>query len=75
MTEHHTLSSEKYYVDKLKTEAKVFRRQQASQSTKTMLSSMIMFSIFAVCGYALYMNPSFVPDSIDFMRANGILSY
>ena len=75
MTEHHTLSSEKYYVDKLKAEAKVLRRYKAGQSIKTTMGFMALFSVFAVCGYALFMHPTFVPDCVDFMRTNGILSY
>ena len=72
---YHTLSSEKYYIDKLEAEDKVIRRYKASQTIKTMFICTTLFCCFAVCGYALYMTPSFVPDSINFMRTNGILSY
>ena len=75
MNEHHKLSSEKYYVDKLETEYKMARRNKAKTSVKTMITFVAMFSFFAVCGYALFMHPTFVPDSVDYMRANGILSY
>jgi hypothetical protein len=75
MTEHHTLTSEKYYVDKLKTEAQLIRRYQAGQTIKAFITFTALCGFFTVCGYALYTNPGFVPDSIDYMRANGILSY
>ena len=75
MTEHHTLSSEKYYVDKLKTEVKMMRRYKAGLSIKKAMGYIALFSVFAVCGYALFMHPTFVPDCVDFMRTNGILSY
>ena len=75
MTEHHTLSSEKYYLDKLETEYKMLRKHKASKSFKNMFTLMAMFSLSAVCAYALFVHPTFVPESVDFMRANGILSY
>jgi len=75
VTEHHTLDSEKYYVDKLQAEAKMLRRYKASLTVKKAMGFMALFSVFAVCGYALFMHPTFVPDCVDFMRTNGILSY
>ncbi len=75
MQNHQQLTSEKYYLEKLETEVRYFRRRQAGQSIKTVITFVALFSIFAVCGYALYQTPSFVPDCIDYMRANGVLSY
>jgi len=69
---HHTLSSEKYYVDKLESEARAIQRYQASKTVKTMMSTLVMLSIFAVGGYFLYMTP-IVPETIEMMKANGIL--
>ena len=72
--QYKSLSSEKYYVEKLEAEAKAYRRQHAGQSIKTFFAYTMMFGIFAVGGYMLYAT-DFVPQSIDYMRANGILSF
>lgn len=72
---HNTFASEKYLYEKMEAEVKAFRRQRAGQSIKTLIACTFLFSFFAVAAYALFMNPSFVPDSLDYMRANGILSY
>ncbi len=72
---HTSLSSEKYYVEKLEGEVKAYRRKQAGQTIKTFTTYVALSAIFAVCGYALYMTPTFVPQCIDLMRSSGVLSY
>ena len=73
--QYQTLTSEKYYADKLETEAKVMRKLHAGKVISDFLASaIILLGTCAVFAYVLYMTP-FVPNCIDFMRANGILSY
>jgi len=75
VSNYKTLSSEKYYVEKLEAEVKTFRRQQAGTSIKTFIAFASLTGVFAACGWAMYTTPDFVPQCIDYMRANGILSF
>ena len=75
MPKPQTLNSQKYYDAKLETEAKAIRRQHNQQTKKTFLALTAVFAILAVCVYLLCVDLNFVPSSIDYMRANGILSY
>ncbi len=74
MKQYQTLTSEKYYADKLESEAKVIRKLQAGKAINKFIASVILMGSCAVCGYILYTTP-IVPDIIDSMRTNGILSY
>jgi len=41
---------------------------------KTLFATMMMLGLVTVGGYLIYMTP-FVPETIDLMRANGILNH
>ena len=69
------LSTEKYYADKVKAEAKVFRRYQAKETFKSMLVMLVLVGVATSVAATILFVPDFVPNCVDWLKSSGYVSF